>query len=95
MKAVHSASAVVILILTTVSLHAVDDPDSKGPANAELDLKEHRLQTRTLVWAKPGASGIAFDPENWTEYASTDGKRTEYTDWTKAASPNRTSSIGT
>ena len=45
-------------------------PLPAGLAKDEPCVTQQWPASRTLVWAKPGTSGVAQDAGNWTEYAS-------------------------
>jgi len=71
MKRFHLSFALAIGTLSVTGIRASDEPDSwpRLDKNAPC-LNEQWPAARTLVWARPGESGTALEPGNWTEYAS-------------------------
>ncbi len=70
MKAFRFASAVGIIALATVPLHASERLAPTRSTKDERFENERWPPARTLVWANPGTSGSMQTPRNWTEYAS-------------------------
>ena len=71
MKAFHFRFAMAVVTLLAAGVHASDSPNPWPElADDAPCLKEQWAGARTLVWTKPGESGTALEPGNWTEYAS-------------------------
>jgi len=60
----------MIAFLAGGELAAAEKAPVSAGAEDEPFLKEQWPQVRVLVWAKPGASGMAMDAGSWTQYAS-------------------------
>ncbi len=71
MMSVRFSFAIVVLVSPLIGIRAYAGADDLPELARDAScLKEQWPQARTLVWAKPGESGSALEPGNWTEYAS-------------------------
>jgi hypothetical protein len=71
MKAIRFFLTIGVLISPAAGIHASEGPNPwPGLAEDAPCLTEQWPTARTLVWTRPGESGTALEPANWTEYAS-------------------------
>jgi len=71
MKTVLFSFPTAVLVLLATGIRASDGLNHRSElADDASCLKEQWPQARTFVWTKPGESGTALEPGNWTEYAS-------------------------